>query len=427
MTRGGLFALLLVSTPAAAGFGVAVARSPALSSTLARSRALIGSESSAEEKLARIKQREQERLAAERRRPVPAGSRKSVGEKLRILFFGKGLVDAQHAASSAAAPYKLPAVNSEHPKPELPPGFTPPAPRPLRATGDILTLLSAVLAVCVRLAAGIFVVGWRPKLSFRAPGPAEYALQLGPLFLNDSSCVLRGEVARPQGRLVLYEFDSSPFCRKVRDAITQLDLTVEHRPCPGSGRAPPNAITEEHIELHGRGTVPCLIDEGKKVAMFESEEIVKYLYTTYGPGADKIPFTLKGAFALVSAGTAAIIRGMPADKLQIDARPDNHLMQPLTLYSYEGSPFCHPVREKLCALGLVHEVIPCGRGSANRAVLAQRTGRQFQVPHLVDPNTGVELSESIEIRMYLDRVYTTSGYTPLRGGSYLRDLRLAVQ
>jgi hypothetical protein len=41
---------------------------------------------------------------------------------------------------------------------------------------------------------------------------------------------------------------------------------------------------------------------------------------------------------------------------------------------------------------------------------------------LVDPNTGVELSESIEIRMYLDRVYTASGYTPLRGGSYVREL-----
>lgn len=66
--------------------------------------------------------------------------------------------------------------------------------------------------------------------------------------------------------------------------------------------------------------------------------------------------------------------------------------------------------------------MPTGRGSAHRAPLAARTGRAFQVPHLVDPNTGVELSESIEIRMYLDRVYTTSGYTPLRGGSYVREL-----
>jgi glutathione S-transferase len=35
------------------------------------------------------------------------------------------------------------------------------------------------------------------------------------------------------------------------------------------------------------------------------------------------------------------------------------------------------------------------------------------VPYLVDPNTGVALFESIEIRVYLDRTYTTSGYSPL--------------
>ena len=97
-------------------------------------------------------------------------------------------------------------------------------------------------------------------------------------------------------------------------------------------------------------------------------------------------------------------------------------MRPLTLYGYEGSPFVHPVREKLCSLGLPHTVIPCGRGSASRSELAARTGRPFQVPYLVDPNTGVEMGESIEIRMYLDRTYTTSGYTPLRGGSYLSEL-----
>ncbi len=45
----------------------------------------------------------------------------------------------------------------------------------------------------------------------------------------------------------------------------------------------------------------------------------------------------------------------------------------------------------------------------------------LQVPYLIDPNTGVELFESIDIRIYLDRVYTLSGYTPLRGGSYATD------
>ena len=70
------------------------------------------------------------------------------------------------------------------------------------------------------------------------------------------------------------------------------------------------------------------------------------------------------------------------------------------------SPFVRPVREKLCSLCLPHVIVPTARGSANRDRLIQRTGKQFQVPYLVDPNTGVELFESPEILEYLESVYT---------------------
>ena len=64
------------------------------------------------------------------------------------------------------------------------------------------------------------------------------------------------------------------------------------------------------------------------------------------------------------------------------------------------------MREKLCSLCLKHVVVPTARGSSNRDRLIQRTGVQFQVPFLVDPNTGVELFESPEILEYLEAVYT---------------------
>ena len=70
-------------------------------------------------------------------------------------------------------------------------------------------------------------------------------------------------------------------------------------------------------------------------------------------------------------------------------------------------------------------LIPTARGSANRDALIAKTGVQFQVPwlnpsltltltltltlkvpYLVDPNTGVELFESLAIVEYLDAVYT---------------------
>jgi glutathione S-transferase len=272
----------------------------------------------------------------------------------------------------------------------------------------------------------VFVHGWRPSLRRGPPPPDGYALQpallkaLG-LHYADESAATRGELPRPVGRLVLYEFDSSPFCRKVRDAAAILDLELEIRPCPGAGGQRGGACNQFSDDLFartGRRTVPYLIDEGRDLGLFESERIVSHLYDAYGPGASRAPAMLRGSLALVSAGCAAVVRGMPAAKLQIDARAENAKMAPLRLYGYEGSPFCHPVREKLCALGLPHTLVNCARGSARRAELSAQTDLPFQVPYLIDPNTGVRLHESIEIRMYLDRTYTTSGYTPLRGGSY---------
>lgn len=305
-----------------------------------------------EELLARLAAKEQaqeQSIAAERAAPVPTTAKKSPIEKLRIVFGGKQTV-AKTASSDLCV---LPDAHQQpYPDVDAPPGFTPSKPRPFIATGDFVTLLSAVAALFLRLVSGVFVIRWRPRLWLRPPPPGQHALKLGPLplYLSDSSAVLRGEVARPAGRLILYEFDSSPFCRKVRDAITHLDLEVEMRPCPGAGHAPPNYFGDEHLRLHGRRTVPFLIDEGEGVGLFESEEIVSHLYDKYGTGAATAPFALRGVFALVSSGIAAIIRGMPADKLQIDARADTHRMRPLTLYGYEGSPFVHPVRERLsCA------------------------------------------------------------------------------
>ena len=203
----------------------------------------------------------------------------------------------------------------------------------------------------------------------------EYALQLGPLWFSDDSPFLRSEFPRPKGDLILYEFDSSPFCRKVRDAMTILDLEVTCRPCPGAV----SGFSDELFALSGKRTVPFLVDEGAEKAMFESEDIIDYLFNTYGPGADAAPATIRGTPAVVSAGAAAIVRMMPAAKMQADARPDNGKMRPLVLYGYEASPFVRPVKEKLCALGLPHTVVNCARGSVKRALLTARTGTQFQV------------------------------------------------
>lgn len=41
---------------------------------------------------------------------------------------------------------------------------------------------------------------------------------------------------RPAERLELYDMEGCPFCRKVREAISMLDLEVLVKPCPKAAR-----------------------------------------------------------------------------------------------------------------------------------------------------------------------------------------------
>ena len=142
-------------------------------------------------------------------------------------------------------------------------------------------MLSASAALALRCGAGLTVTGWRPVLSMEAPEDGEYSLKLGPVHLSDTSAVTRGECPRPKGELILYEFDSSPYCRKVRDACTALDLEVLCKPCPGA--LPGGKFSDELFARTGRRTVPYLIDEGLGVEMFESDDIMNHLFANYGP------------------------------------------------------------------------------------------------------------------------------------------------
>lgn len=170
--------------------------------------------------------------------------------------------------------------------------------------------------------------------------------------------------------------------------------------------------------MTGRRTVPFLIDPNTQVSMFESADQIQYLLDTYGP-TDKSKYDLKALwpitferFALITSVLAAQIRQFAGSTRQVNARPDNEKMKSLELWGYECSPFVKPVREKLCELCLPHTYISCSRGSANRDRMVKKMGR-FQVPFLVDPNTGVEMYEAFEIVKYLDAVYTTTSYDPV--------------
>merc|ERR1712157_301193 len=148
-------------------------------------------------------------------------------------------------------------------------------------------------------------------------------LKFGPFSIRDTSSVLlRNKIQEEQESerrpLVLYEYDSSPYCKRVREMINLLDLTVEYRPCPG---ARSGKFSDELFDRTKRRTVPYLIDPNTGVELFESNDQIEYLLSTYGPPSDSFdrkalwPITFE-TFSITTSTLVAITRGMPGARRQ---------------------------------------------------------------------------------------------------------------
>jgi glutathione S-transferase len=203
---------------------------------------------------------------------------------------------------------------------------------------------------------------------------------------------------RPAEPVMLYEFEGCPFCRKVREALTILDLDADIRPCPKRGPR----YREELIERGGKAMFPYLIDPNTGTEMYESDDIVKYLFAEYGDG--RVP-------ALLAAGVlgdfSSMLANLSRPSLGAFYEPARAPKTPLELYGAEASPFCRIVREKLCTLELPYRLINVAPGSSKRDSFVARSGKQL-IPYLIDPNTGSEMFESADIVDYLQRTYATS-------------------
>ncbi len=200
---------------------------------------------------------------------------------------------------------------------------------------------------------------------------------------------------RPSRPLELYEFEACPFCRKVREALSILDLPALVRPCPKGGPTwRPRAR-----ELGGKEQFPYLVDPDTGEAMYESDDIVGYLFARYGDG--RVPWSLAmGPLTDLSSALAGLPRLAGGSRYRRARAPE----QPLELWSFEASPFCRIVREALCELELPYRLHNVAAGSPGRETFVARSGRMM-VPWLADPNTGVEMFESAEIVAYLDETY----------------------
>jgi glutathione S-transferase len=205
-------------------------------------------------------------------------------------------------------------------------------------------------------------------------------------------------LARAERPLELFEFESCPYCRKVREAFSILDLTAMIYPCPKRG----SRFRKEVEERGGKIQFPYLADPNTGKEMYESDDIVRYLFDTYGDG--RVPVLLSaGLLTNLMAGLASVARPMQGTFYE----PSNPPKEPLELYSFEASPFCRIVREALCSLEIPYLLHNVAKGSPGREAFVERSGKMM-VPYLVDPNTATEMFESRDIVAYLRATYGRS-------------------
>lgn len=199
---------------------------------------------------------------------------------------------------------------------------------------------------------------------------------------------------RPAKTLELYEFEGCPFCRKVREALTQLDLRAMIYPCPKGGPT----YRPQVVARGGKAKLPYLVDPNTGDALYESAAIIDHLYRNYGNRP--APWFLRSDASVPLGSAASLLRGGQG----VRYRPARAPEQPLVLYSFEASPYCRIAREALCELELPYLLVNVAKGSAERPAFRERSGRMM-VPWLADPNTGRELFESADIVRYLRDTY----------------------
>lgn len=231
---------------------------------------------------------------------------------------------------------------------------------------------------------------------------------------------LRPARRRPEKLLKLYDMEASPYCRLVREVLTELDLDVLILPCPAGG----TRYRLEAERIGGKQQFPLLIDDNTGTVLYESAEIAEYLARTY-EGRVRGTRDLARRLAVGSSFVASGLLLRPSGISGLKVRPSTAPEQPLVLYSFEGSPYSKRVRARLTELELAYELRNTAKGAMtdigppffrdtlfkgpkgttrHRRWLEANTGK-VQLPYLIDPNTGTAMYESQAILDYLDATY----------------------
>lgn len=213
-----------------------------------------------------------------------------------------------------------------------------------------------------------------------------------------------GAPPRPEQPLILYSYEGNQFCRLVREVLTELDLVYELR---SAGKESPRRSEMATITPDGSTQCPFLIDPNTDTKMFESADIVSYLYKTYAaytPPSELLQWTsqklmvpaLKPVFAKLaplqaganSDDSSAYDQAVAKAKSEIESEASSHSV---LVYTYSLSPFSSETLALLDSLEIKYKEISLGKewlpglinegGSEKRAALLEMTG-QSSLPHI---------------------------------------------
>ena len=217
----------------------------------------------------------------------------------------------------------------------------------------------------------------------------------------------------PKRMLIVFDRENDPDCRLLREVLTELQLDALVQPCPVGGRRFARKLP------HG-ARLPHLLDRDADVEADGLRACMQHVLERYAEAGwsrallDNLPMR-------ASSKLASKLRGEAGEHVHPSRAP----RKPLELYSFESSPYSRLVRERLCELELPWILRSFGKeqladwgppnlrltakpwkpkpGGLREKMLAD-TGKA-QVPYLIDPNSGVELFESMHILEYLDERY----------------------
>uniref|UniRef100_A0A0D9W5E6 GST N-terminal domain-containing protein n=1 Tax=Leersia perrieri TaxID=77586 RepID=A0A0D9W5E6_9ORYZ len=192
-------------------------------------------------------------------------------------------------------------------------------------------------------------------------------------FVEVTTSSLSSLARLPWGSSVSTSSGNAPTLQlRVREAMTELDLSAEVYPCPKGSLRHRDVVKK----IGGKEQFPLLVDASNGVTMYES---------------GWVPTLLRAGRGMTLWNKAGVV---PEDKLE--------------LFSFENNTFARIVREALCELEVPYILQNVGEGSSKTDLL-QRISGSKQVPYLIDPNTGFQSGDHKKILSYLFQQYSTTG------------------